>query len=95
MKPSGGSGYIPALARLQRSSQVKGRSRFAVVIAIPHSTAGEKSAPVVDAARKRARKRGHQLAETVRERGAELAETARERSGELAHRGRVKARRWR
>jgi uncharacterized membrane protein YphA (DoxX/SURF4 family) len=57
------------------------------------STAGEEIAPVVEAARKRARKRGHQLAETVRERGAELAETARERGGELAAGGRVKARR--
>jgi vacuolar-type H+-ATPase subunit H len=48
------------------------------------STAGEKSAPYVDAARKRARKRGAQLADTVRERGTELAETARERGTELA-----------
>jgi uncharacterized membrane protein YphA (DoxX/SURF4 family) len=59
------------------------------------STAVEKSEPLVEAARKRARKRGAQLAETVRDRSAELADTARERRGELAHRGRVKARRWR
>lgn len=70
------------------------------------STTVEKGEPLVEAARKRARKRGHQLAETVRERGAdygerarersaELAEAARERGGELAARGRVKARRWR
>ena len=59
------------------------------------STAVEKSEPLVEAARKRARKRGHQLAETVREHSVELAETARERGGELAARGRVKARGWR
>src|SRR5271168_2020412 len=52
------------------------------------STAAERSAPVVDAARKRARKRGAELAETVRERGAELAETARERGADLGERAR-------
>lgn len=46
------------------------------------STAVERSEPVVEAARKRARQRGHQLAETVRERGAELAEAARERGAD-------------
>jgi hypothetical protein len=55
------------------------------------SAAWEKSAPVVEAARTRAQKLGHQLAETVRERGAELVDTARERGGELAARRRVKA----
>src|SRR5258708_25703350 len=48
------------------------------------STATEKSAPVVKKARKKARKRGAQLAEAVREHGAELADTARERGGESA-----------
>jgi uncharacterized membrane protein YphA (DoxX/SURF4 family) len=51
-------------------------------------TAVEKSGPLVEAARKRARKRGHQLAESLREHGTEWAETARERGGELARRGR-------
>jgi uncharacterized membrane protein YphA (DoxX/SURF4 family) len=52
------------------------------------STAAERSAPVVQAATKQARKRGAQLAETVRERGAELAETARDRGSELGERAR-------
>lgn len=56
------------------------------------STAVEKSEPLVSelaqAARKRAQKRGHQLAETVLERGAELAETARERGADYGERAR-------
>ena len=52
------------------------------------STAAKRSEPVVEAARKRARKRGAELADTVRERGAELAETARERGSELAENAR-------
>ena len=55
------------------------------------STAAERSAPVVDAARKRARKRGAELAETVRERGAELAETARERGADYGERTRERS----
>jgi uncharacterized membrane protein YphA (DoxX/SURF4 family) len=52
------------------------------------STAVEKSEPLVEAARQRARKRGHQLAEAARERGAELAETARERGADWSERAR-------
>ena len=46
--------------------------------------AAKRSKPVVKEARKRARKRSEQLADTVRERSADLAETARERGSEWA-----------
>jgi uncharacterized membrane protein YphA (DoxX/SURF4 family) len=50
------------------------------------STAAERSAPLVEAARKQARKHGAQLGETVRDRGSEWAEIARDRGSELGER---------
>ncbi len=56
--------------------------------------AAKRSKPVVKKARKRARKRGAQLADTVRERGADLAETVRERGSELGDKALERGSEW-
>ncbi len=46
MKPAGGSGAIPALARAERSSAVSGQSRWAATISTAQPTAATCSTSV-------------------------------------------------